>query len=70
MKNKWFMIGTEIDAVSLQQAQKNVQKNKLEELVESESVIKIIFYVDQHALGIVVYDEVSMFVWASGRAGH
>lgn len=62
MKNKWFMIGTEIDAVSLQQAQKNVQKNKLEELVESESVIKIIFYVDQHALGIVVYDEVSMFV--------
>lgn len=62
MKNKWFMMGTEIDAVSLQQAQKNVQKNKLEELVESESVIKIIFYVDQHALGIVVYDEVSMFV--------
>lgn len=54
MKNKWFMIGTEIDAVSLQQAQKNVQKNKLEELVESESVIKIIFYVDQHALGIVM----------------
>lgn len=54
MKNKWFMIGTEIDAVSLQQAQKNVQKNKLEELVESESVIKIIFYVDLHALGIVM----------------
>lgn len=41
VKQKWFMIGTEMDAVSLEKAQENVKRNNLQELVESMFIVLI-----------------------------
>ncbi|KOB77084.1 putative methyltransferase 10 domain containing [Operophtera brumata] len=51
VKQKWFMIGTEMDAVSLQKAQQNVKRNNLQEFVEIKSnegtmLIENLFTVD------------------------